>query len=147
MPTSITFDPEINKKSGFLEILAAPQDPAKGPKMRDKDRNTLLHLLFWLCSDVGGREFLAKWKEPQEAEPDIRIELKNEFEKRLGTGKPELVEALINGHLAADRFVKAKAANDSQAAATQEQIYLKKMGVVMWYLNEDVSGHEFSLNW
>lgn len=159
MPTRINYDPTVNAKSGFLEILDAPQDPNKPPAsvdpnrpaMRLQDKQTLLHLLFWLCSDVNGREFLSKWSTwrgpnaPTEA--SVRAALKSEFTIRLGQNKEAVVEALIEGHLAADRFVEAIQSNNQKGAEEHEKRYLQQMAIVMWHLNEDVSDHEFSLLW
>jgi len=158
MPTRINYDPTVNANSGYLEILDAPQDPTKPPAsvdpnrpgMRPQDKQTLLHLLFWLCSDVRGRDFIGRWstwRGEKASEADIKIELRKEFRARLGPNKDDLIEALIEGHLAADRFVQATNNNDQDAAAIQERLYLKNMAIVMWHLNEDVSGHEFSLLW
>jgi hypothetical protein len=143
----ISYDPAKNEKAGFLVLSQHESKP-----LQPSDKKRLLHLLFWLTFTEEGRKFVGDNRESKGLPEDqIRAALLAKFNVDFGIIDAGLQVALINAHLAADRWVVANAnMPDASAAAArqlQESVYQQNMSFVMWALWEDAMGHEFSMNW
>lgn len=140
----IVYDEEISKRPGRIGL--APND------MQEDDQNTLLHLLFAVIYTPQGRAFLAANSPPAGATPEqieaIRQGMKQKISADYGIHEPVLVDALIDGHFAADAYVKAFKENaPGTTLELHDRVYQQKMSFVMWRLWEDFLGHEFSMIW
>ena len=143
----IDYDPLQTINAGFFALT-----PSTSPPLRDSDKQTLLRLLFWMTYEVDGRGFITANREPAFTEPQIRAAwLAKLTSSDFGILDTRLQDAIIDGHLAASRYVAAfKNPTDPNRTATmalQEKIYQQNLSFVCWTLWENSLSHEFSMNW
>lgn len=145
--TRITYDPSKNEAAGYLEIVSG------SPPLTENDKKTLLHLLFWLLHTREGRDLLRNNKPPAPGQDDdvVRANLREVFVNQFGILNRTLLDALINAHFAADRWVEANNRMPESAAQRDrehyEKVYQQNISFVMWMLWEDAMGHDFSMSW
>jgi hypothetical protein len=142
----IQYDPEKNTNAGYLEI-----DGAKST-MNPADRNTLLNLLWFITNTEEGRT-LCRVNSPEPGEnpgdpalEKYRIALRDAFQAR-GVIDAQLLFALIEGHLSARFWVRARNKGDLAAMDRYEKIYQQYLSVITWNIWEDAQAHDFSMNW
>jgi hypothetical protein len=142
----IIYDPTRAEGAGYYDFI---EDRDKPPASKDKKR--LLNLLWWLVYTREGRTFMHETREPYLTDQAVRDALRDRFAKQFGIIDEALQNALIEGHIAAVRWLiadkqmpNAKAQVDRD---TQEKIYQHYMGFVMWSLWEDAMNVEFSALW
>jgi hypothetical protein len=143
-----TYDPALNQNAGF-DVLTPGAQPLGA------DGKTLLRLLYWLTYTADGRQFLRAnitFGPNAVAEPQIRANLTAQF-AAFNVVNAVILEAMIQTHLAADRWIEANqqvVAGDASKVAvrdTQELIYKQNLSVVTWWLWQDALNHEFSMLW
>ena len=143
---------EQAKGKGFIRAENEPP-PFEGPLTDANHKNRLLHLLFHLAYTKEGRNFLrANEERPGKPEAEIRATLRAKFEAFLATNPArenldKLVSALIEGHLAADRWVKANKNDDDAKKQAQGKIYADNLKIIMDELTKDAQEDEFSMCW
>src|SRR5688572_3320694 len=130
---SIDYDHTLNGLAGFLKVEPDPSKPA-----RPSDQQTLLRLLFWMTYEREGREFITLHREPDKDENAIRQAwLATLTSVKFNIQGDVLREAIIDGHLAASRYVAAFRINPTTAAseaemALQQKIYQQNLSFVCW---------------
>jgi hypothetical protein len=145
--STISYDPSLNKTAGYYQLKEDKDKPLSAA-----DKKQLLNLLFWLTYTKDGRDFVSTNREsPERPEAAIRSALLKKFRDDFGIIDEALRLALINAHLAADRWVQANnRMPDTKAALDRELhegVYQQNISFVMWSLWEDAMGHDFSMNW
>lgn len=139
----ISYDPNKAETAGYYKLTEV--------KLADADKKMLLNYLFWLTYTQEGRGFLLKNRVSQGvAEDTVRTEFLKSF-VTYGLIDVSLQNALINGHLAADRWTVANSkmpdAQALQDRETQERIFQQNVAFITWCLWEDAMGQGFSLLW
>lgn len=143
----IRYDRHKHSEAGFLELKQGSKP------LLDCDRKTLLNLLFWLTYTEEGRTFLSnnRTRDGKNSVEEVEANLRRKFKDDFGIIDEALLDALIKGHLAADRWVGAHGRMPSEHArselAHQERVYQHNIAFVMWSLWEDAMAHDFSMNW
>jgi hypothetical protein len=142
----IIYDPSRANGAGYYDFT---EDRVQPPASKDKKR--LLNLLWWLVYTREGRTFMHETREPQMTEQVVRDTLRERFSRQFGIIDEALLNALIEGHIAAVRWLIADHRMPAPQAQldrdTQERIYQHYMGFVMWSLWEDAMNVEFSALW
>ena len=142
----IIYDPSRATAAGYYDFTPDQRQP---PSAKDKKR--LLNLLWWLVYTRDGRGFMHATREPDLSAQEVRAALRSKFSEEFGIIDEALLNALIEGHIAAVRWLIAnKRMPDASAQLeldTQERIYQHYMGFVMWSLWEDSMNVEFSALW
>jgi hypothetical protein len=150
MPSQIIYDPTLNLAAGYVGLQLPAADAADGPPLRPQDGKTLLALLFTLLYTKPGRDLMRNNKPVNGQLSDAqRQTLLDAFSNLGGVTSPDLQNALVDAHIAADTWAtsfKSDPTNDG-ARATVEKVYLQKMAFITWCLWEDAKGHEFSMGW
>lgn len=144
--TKIIYDPLANTEAGYYVLQDHPEKP-----LQARYRKRLLNLLFWLTYTEDGRNFLRENKEPQKSEEEVRRALRERFLNDFGIIDEGLLGALIDGHIAAVRWViedaKMPDVNAKKNREHWERVYQHHLAFIMWSLWEDAMGTEFSVDW
>jgi len=138
----INYDPNINLTAGTFVI-------SQGSKpVSSADGNTLLNLLFWLTYTAEGRQFIKDNRlGGQFTEDQIRSNFAAKLAQNFGLTDEGLLGAITNAHLAADRYITARASLSRTDMDTQDKVYQQNLSFIMWTLWENALAHEFSMNW
>jgi hypothetical protein len=149
----IRYDQTFNRTAGYLAI--EPDKSKEGERtdtpreaLKDPHRKTLLHLIFWALYTWDGREMMRNNKlNPETGQiPDGGAALKAKFAE-FGVTDAALVQAILDAHIAAEKWVLAYKANKPGDLDLHEKVYSQNMSFITWCLWEDAKAHEFSMGW
>ena len=143
----VTFDPTVNKARGLFkhnEPDAGPPEYRQAPKAGDGNR--LLQLLYFLFYTQQGRKVLDDNRLNKKNEAQIRVDLATSLQAQFAVKDPALT-AIIEAHLAGDRYAMAFKEGDAAAAKAQGDLYSDRVFAVLAVLHDDAMGYEFSCAW
>jgi hypothetical protein len=144
----IAYDANVNTTRGFFKDREADLGPPafrRAPSMADGNR--LLHILFFLVYTQEGRKLLDD-NRTFRPEPEIRANVKGEIQKLFGGQIPDdVLEAIVKAHIAGDKYVNAKIANNQTDMTAQSTAYSEQLCLLLGKLHDDAMVYEFSCGW
>lgn len=143
--TEIDYDPDLAESKGFLRISNGT------PALTPPNGDTLLHLLFFLIYTKEGWDLLRANGPTSAATPELaKANLKAALLRLFPTidrDRPSLLDQVIDAHFAADWYVEAVNAKDSDGQAEYQALYSQKLLAILGELHDDAMAHEFSMLW
>lgn len=142
----ITYDPTLAEDKGYLRISNGT------PPLKPPHGDTLLHLLFFLIYTQEGWDLLrtngpTSAATPALAKANLKAALLRLF-PTIETNRPDSVlDPVIDAHFAADWYVEAVKAKDTDGQAEYQTLYSQKLLAILGELHDDAMAHEFSMLW
>jgi hypothetical protein len=143
--SDIHYDPSLNGEAGYVEI----SDPQGEQPLRERDRQTLLYVLFQILYTKPGRDLMRDNKPIKGQFDEAKKETLRRAFQEMGITDLKVRESIIDAHEAAQNWADAFKAGAKQNNVLEynEKIYLQQMAFITWSLWEDAKGHEFSMGW
>ena len=143
--TTITFNRALNGTAGHFKVVPDSDIDAD-------DGQTLLHLIFFLTYTREGRQLLRnnrplRPKGSQLTAAQATERLKAELRRSFPKLEDDVLNLVIEAHLAADAFAALPDTASAAERQPREAAYSERVMAVLGALHDDAMGHEFSMNW